>query len=311
MYNNLTRINDLDYISKCRRCGRMSITHDFSSGEIFCKSCGMIIEQKTSDASYNLKVYDYESDRRQTGSPTSIAIHDYGLSTVIGKTDRDGKGNKLSSEISNTIKRIRIQDQRSRVQKNTDANLKMAFDMLQRIQDKIGVSDSTRELAAYIYRKATEQKITQGRSIHAVAAASMYAACRNTQTLRTLRDISQAVDIKRKTISQSYRAIVKQLDIKIPVVDQTHCVLKIANNLGLPSKTKHLALKIIQNAEDIGIVAGRDPVGISAAAIYFACVIRQVPFTQVQIANASGITAVTIRNRFYEIQKKINVNNLA
>jgi len=310
VYSNLTKVNGLGYMPKCQRCGRMSITHDFLSGEVFCKSCGIIIEQKTSDVSQDLKIYDYGKDIRQTGSPTSIAIHDYGLSTIIGKTDRDVRGNKLSSEISNTIKRIRIQDQRSHAQRNTDLNFRMAFDMLQRIQDKIGVSDSIRDLAAYIYRKAVEQKITQGRSIHAVVAASMYVACRNTQTLRTLRDISQAVDIKRKTISQSYRAIVKQLDIRIPVVDQTHCILKISNNLGLPSKTKRLALKIMQNAEDIGIVAGRDPVGISAAAIYFACVITQVPFTQVQIAKVSGITAVTIRNRFYEIQKKINAEDI-
>lgn len=310
MYSNLSRLDNSVHIPRCGRCGKTSIIHDFSSGEIFCRSCGTIIEQKTSDASHNLKVYDHENDNRQTGSPTSIAIHDYGLSTVIGKTNRDVKGNKLSSEVSNTIKRIRIQDQRSHTQKNTDMNFMMAFDMLQRIQDKIGVSDNIREIAAYIYRKAIEQKITQGRSIHAVIAASMYVACRNTQTLRTLRDISEAVDIKRKTISQSYRAIVKQLDIKIPVVDQTHCILKISNNLGLSSKTKHLALKIMQKATSIGIVAGRDPVGISAAAIYFACIIKKEPFTQVQISNVSGVTVVTIRNRFYEIQKKINIQHL-
>ena len=256
------------------------------------------------------KAYDYENDKRQTGSPTSVAIHDYGLSTIIGKTDRDVRGNKFSSEISNTIRRIRIQDQRSHTQKNTDVNFRIAFEMLHRIQDKIAVSDSVREFAAYIYRKAVEQKITQGRSIPTVLAASMYAACRNTQTLRTLREISEAVDIKRKAISQSYRAIVKQLDIKIPVVDQTHCILKISNNLGLSSKTKHLALKIMQEAESIGIVAGRDPVGISAAAIYFACTIKQESFTQVQISDASGVTVVTIRNRFYEIQKKINIQNI-
>ena len=309
MYKNIHR-DSLVHASKCMRCGKSSIIHDFSSGEIFCKSCGTIIEQKTSDDGQYLKVFDYEKDNRQTGSPTSIAIHDHGLSTIIGKTNRDVKGNKLSLEISNTIRRIRIQDQRSHVQKNTDVNFRIAFSTLQRIQDKIGVSDSIRELAAYIYRKAVEQKITQGRSINAVVAASMYAACRYTQTLRTLRDISESIDIKKKTISQSYRAIVKQLDIRIPVVDQSHCVLKISNNLGLSSKTKQLALKIMQKAEDIGIVAGRDPIGLSAAAIYFACITRQEPFTQVQISEASGVTVVTVRNRFYEIQKKINTQNL-
>lgn len=48
--------------------------------------------------------------------------------------------------------------------------------------------------------------------------------CRNTQTLRNLSDISNVTDIKRKRIAQSYRAIVKQLDLKIPVVDQANYV---------------------------------------------------------------------------------------
>ena len=255
-------------------------------------------------------MFGFENDNRRTGSPTSVAVHDFGLSTVIGKTNRDAKGNTISLLAMDTIRRIRTQDQRSQINKSTDTNLAIAFDMLHRIQDKIGVSDNTKELAAYIYRKSAERKITRGRPLPAMVAASMYAACRNTQLLRTLRDISEATNIKRRTISQSYRAIVKTLGLKIPVVDQTHCILKISNNLRLQAGTKHLALKIIQRAEAIGMVAGRDPVGISAAAVCLACILKQVPLTQVQIARASGVTDVTIRNRFHEIQKRISVDDL-
>ena len=60
----------------------------------------------------------------------------------------------------------------------------------------------------------------------------------------------------------------------------------------------------------MGILAGKDPIGIAAAAIYYACVMKQEPFTQAQIADASGITVVTIRNRFYEIQKMIDVRSI-
>ena len=84
----------------------------------------------------------------------------------------------------------------------------------------------------------------------------MYAACRSTQTLRSIRDISEATDIKPKKISQSYRAIVKQLDLKIPVVNQVHCLSKISNNLGVTEKTKYFALEILQKAADLRILAG-------------------------------------------------------
>ena len=290
--------------SKCGRCGKSSIIHDTSNGEIFCQDCGIILEQRVTDPSIDTTIFDERIDHRRTGTPNSISIHDYGLSTIIGKTNKDARGNLLSSQVSYTIKRLRIQDNRSQIHKNTDTNLKTAFDMLQRIQDKIKVSDCIKEKAAQIYRKSNEQKITQGRSIQAVVAASMYAACRSTNTLRTLRDISEATNIKRRKISQSYRAIVKQLDLNIPVVNQTHCILKISNNLGISARSKNLSLEIIRKAEEIGLLAGRDPTGISAAAIYYASLIKNEGFTQTQVAEASGITAVTLRNRFHEIQKK-------
>jgi len=292
---------------QCWSCGKTSIIQDSINGEIFCKYCGIIIDQRVVDSSYDAKIFDERNDKRRTGAPISISIHDYGLSTTIGKTNKDAKGNSISSQVSHTIKRIRIQDQRSQIHKNTDTNLRMAFDMLQRIQDKIGVSESIKEMAAHIYRKSNEQKITQGRSIPAVVAASMYAACRSTNTLRTLRDISEATNVKRRKISQSYRAIVKQLDLKIPVVDQTHCILKISNNLRMSARSKNLALEIIRKTEDSGLLAGRDPTGISAAAVYYACLIKKEGFTQSQVAEASGITAVTLRNRFHEIQKKVMI----
>lgn len=295
-------------ILRCNRCGKESIIHDKSQGEIFCESCGFVIDEKINDLNYDSISFEDGKDNRRTGTPMSMSVHDFGLSTMISVINKDAKGNSISPLTNATIRRIRILDQRSQLHKNIDINYKIAFDMLQRIQDKICVSNHVKELAAYIYRKAVERKITQGRSINAVIAASMYAACRNTQTLRTLKDISEVTDIKPKKISQSYRAIVKQLDVKIPVVNQVQCLSKISNNLGVSEKTKYLAMEILQKAADRKILAGRDPVGISAAVLYYACLIKKETFTQTQVAEASRVTVVTVRNRFHEIRKIIHID---
>ena len=292
---------------RCGRCSKESIIHDRILGEIFCKSCGFVIDEKISDLNHDSINFDDEKDNRRTGAKMSMSIHDFGLSTMIGAINKDAKGNPISTS-NDTLRLIRIQDQRSQLHKNIEINFRIAFDLLQKIQDKICVSDHVKELAAYIYRKAVERKITQGRSINSVVAASMYVACRNTQTLRTLRDISEATDIKPKKIAQSYRAIVKQLDLKIPVVNQVHCLSKISNNLGVSEKTKYLAMEILQKAADLRILAGRDPLGISAAALYYACLIKKESFSQTQVADASKVTAVTVRNRFHEIKKLIHLD---
>ena len=292
---------------ECQRCSTNEIITDFNSGEVFCGNCGFVINERLENFGYESNHVDRPKDTRRTGDPMILSRHDFGLYTVIGSENKDANGNTISFAISSTIKRIRIQDSRSQITKYSDISFRVGFDFLERIQDKLGVSDNVKETAAYIYRKAVEQKITKGRQIYSVVAASMYVACRNTQTLRNLRDISKATNIKRRNISQSYRAIVKKLDLKIPVVNQTNCILKISNILKTSAGTKNLALKILKKAEALNMVAGRDPLGMAAASIYYSSLIRGDRISHRQIANASGITSVTVRKRFHDIKETIQI----
>jgi len=300
-------ISQPNFTFKCLRCSKRQIITDFNSGEVFCGYCGFVINTKLENMGYESSNIESQMDISRVGASRTLSRHDFGLSTTIGLENKDSKGNSIPSDLSHAIKRIRIQDSRSQLGKYSDINFKVAFDFLERIQDKLGVSDNVKETAAYIYRKAVEQKITTGRQINSVVAASMYIACRNTQTLRSLKDISDATNIKRRRISQSYRAIVKQLDLKIPVVNQTNYILKISNILKISRKTLNLALQILQKVEELDMLAGRDPVGMAAASIYYSNVIKNEGFSQIQIANASGVTAVTVRNRFHEIKKTIQI----
>jgi len=297
----------INFELKCKRCAKTQIITDFNSGEVFCGSCGFVIGEQLENFGKESNYLDAQKDTKRTGARITLSRHDFGLSTIIDSKNKDAKGNAINSKMSSTIKRIRIQDSRSHLAKHSDINFKVAFDFLERIQDKLGVSDNVKETAAYIYRKAVERKITTGRQIYSVVAASMYIACRNTQTLRNLRDISEVTNIKRKQISQSYRAIVKQLDMKIPVVDQARYVLKISSILNASIGTKNLALKILQKADEMDLIAGRDPIGIAAASIYYSGLITNENFTQTQISDASGMTSVTVRNRFHEIKKNIQI----
>lgn len=292
---------------KCQRCAKNQIITDIDSGEVFCGYCGMVINSRLENFGYDSNHIDNKTDTRRTGASRTLSRNDFGLSTIIGTKNIDSKGNTIPSSISHTIKRIRIQDTRSQLSKNSDMNFKNAFYCLELIKEKLGVSENVKETAAYIYRKAVERKITTGRQINSVVAASMYIACRNTQTLRSLKEISDATDIKRKKISQSYRAIVKQLDLKIPLVNQTDYILKISNNLKISPGTKNLAIEILKKAAELDMMAGREPAAMAAASVYYSNAIRNERFTQIQIAHASGVTAVTLRNRFHEIKEKIQI----
>ena len=62
-------------------------------------------------------------------------------------------------------------------------------------------------------------------------------------------------------------------------------------------KNKTKAVEILRKAKKIGVVAGKDPTGLAAAALYLACITEGGNKTQKEISEASGVTEVTIRNR--------------
>jgi transcription initiation factor TFIIB len=165
------------------------------------------------------------------------------------------------------------------------------------MKDKMGLADAVIEKAAYIYRKAMEKKLVRGRSIHGLIAACLYAACRNTETPRTLDDVAESINIRRKDVARCYRLIYKELDLKMPVADPTKGIARIASMANLSEKTKRKAMEILNKAKVIGMVAGKDPMGLAAAALYLACISNGEIRSQKDISVAAGVTEVTIRNR--------------
>jgi transcription initiation factor TFIIB len=104
--------------------------------------------------------------------PTSLARHDMGLATIIGRINMDASGHALDPAMRTTMERLRIWDIRTQVRSSTDRNLRNAFNQLEKLKDRLGISDVAVEKAAYLYRKAQERGLVRGRTIPAVLAAA-------------------------------------------------------------------------------------------------------------------------------------------
>lgn len=228
----------------CPRCGKGAIITDVNNGENFCGKCGLVITDKVEESGPEWRSFSNEGENKsRTGVPTSLAMHDMGLATVINPQNRDATGKPLTAAMKSTIERLRTWDSRSQVHEPADRNFRQAFSELDRLKDKLVVGDSVIEKAAYIYRKALEKGLVRGRSISALIASALYAACRDTETPRTLKDIGQASNVKRKDIARCYRLLLRELDLKMPVVDPVKCISRIASKAGLSEKTKEMQQK--------------------------------------------------------------------
>ena len=112
----------------------------------------------------------------------------------------------------------------------------------------------------------------------------------------------KATNIRKKEITKSYRLLVRELDMKIPLVDPVHCIARLSNNLETSEKTKRLAIKILKKAEQKGDLAGKDPMSFAASAMYYSCVQMNENVSQRNIADAANVSEVTIRNRYKDLQ---------
>jgi len=292
---------------KCPSCGGRKMISDETTGELCCGGCGFVITDKISDTGAEWRSFSNdESNRARTGAGTSLTIHDMGLSTIIGKANKDATGKPLSSGVKSSIERLRTWDSRSQANSSADRNLRQALNEMDKLKDKLALTSAVIEKAAYIYRKAMERKLVRGRSIQGLVAACIYAACRNTETPRTLDDVANGINIRRKEVARGYRLIFRELDLKMPVVDPVKGVSRIASIAELSEKCKRKAIQILNQAKKVGIVAGKDPMGIAAAALYLACISIGETKSQKDISIASGVTEVTIRNRCAGLRKMLN-----
>ena len=286
-------------IQKCGSCGKRDFVTDNETGEIFCKKCGYVIPEQVNETNS----IPYNVEECSTGSPTSLAKHDMGLSTVIGSRNTDSTGKPLSTSMKKHVRALKLHDGRSLGNPSADRSFRIAFNHLLKLKDKLTLSDIIIEDAARIYRKAVEKNLIRGRSISALMSAAAYIACRDAEIPRNLKDVERASNIKRKDIAKCYRVLVKELELKIPVTDSVQYISRIAGKISILEKTKRYAIKILKAVYDNGMAAGKDPMGLAAGALYLACIENGENVTQRVISQSANVTEVTIRNRYQGLQK--------
>ena len=295
----------------CLICKNNRIVTDSESGEVICSNCGTVISDRNQEISrpeWRFYSAEQENDRSRTGIPITLAKADMGLATIIGKDDRDASGHLLDGAMRNRMQRLRTWDLRTRNHTASDKNLLQAFSKLDVLKDKLALSDAVVEKIAYIYRKVQHRGLIRGRTISGLIAAAIYAGCREMETPWTLKDIAPASNVKRKDIARNYRMLLFELNLKVPNADPIKCIVKVANRSNLTENTKREAIAIMKDVAKKEISAGKDPMGLAATVLYLSCLRTGEETTQTQIAQASGVTEVTVRNRLKELKSKLHPN---
>ena len=201
----------------CPECGSRNLVHDYERAELVCGDCGLVIDADFVDEGPEWRAFDHDQrmKRSRVGAPMTYTIHDKGLSTMIDWRNRDSYGKSISSKNRAQLYRLRKWQRRIRVSNATERNLAFALSELDRMASALGLPRTVRETAAVVYRKAVDKNLIRGRSIEGVAAAALYAACRQCSVPRTLDEIEEVSRVSRKEIGRTYRFISRELALKL------------------------------------------------------------------------------------------------
>ncbi|MEE0942259.1 MAG: transcription initiation factor IIB [Methanobrevibacter sp.] len=293
----------------CPVCNSTERFVDNSRAEVCCARCGLVLDENLIDHGPEWRAFDHEQrdKRTRTGAPLTYTISDKGLNTTIDWKDKDIHGHKIPERNKAQIYRLRKWNKRMRVSGAGERNLAFALSELDRDSSRLGIPRSVREDAAIIYRSAAKNKLIRGRSIEVVVASALYAACRRCNIPRTLDEIAIASNVSKKQVGKTYRFLSRELNIKLKPTSPSDYISRFASKLGLSGEVQAKAIEIINKAVKSGLSSGKGPTGVAAAALYIASLLLGERKTQKEVSEISGVTEVTIRNRYKELSEKIDL----
>ncbi len=279
-------------IRNCPECGSKNVVSDSKHAELYCADCGMVITENIVDLGPEWRAYDSEqaSKRVRTGPGMSYRIHDKGLSTSTPKLPAG-------------IKRLRWVNMGS-----GEKTLALALIEIDRMACALKLPNDIKETTAVLYRKAAKRCLIKGRSIEELVSAMLYIICRQYGIPRTLKEIAAVSRSPLKKIRRSYLFLLRKFELKIAPADPSHYVPRFCSELGLSERIREKAIEILKENKGKGAARGWAPIGTAAAAIYIATVLSGEYRTEKEIAKVIGTTEITIRNRYKELGKSLEVD---
>ncbi len=270
-------------------------------GIYVCRNCGVVHGPVIDDAPRRAFTQQ-EIESRRRSEPV---FTDFGPRTVVPKSGVDIGGASLTPKQKQKYWRL------SKIQRSVtttfERNLSIAQPKLLNQASTLGLPRTVTEEALRLYKKAVRAKLTMGRSIDSLVAASLYAAIKIHGLPRTLNEISKLTQIPVKTIAKSYRLLAQYIEESTPkdVIDlKTQYIVRFGQDLKLSPAVQKRAIKLLEIAEKGGMtLTGKNPKGLASAALYLAAKELGESRSQFEISKISSISEVTLRNRAKNIKK--------
>ena len=270
-------------------------------GIYVCRSCAMVHGPVFADTPKRAFTEEEIANRRQT----EPVYRNIGARTIIPRSTVDITGAPLSARTKSLYWRL-SKIQRS-VTSTYERNLSIARPKLLALSSTLGVPQTVTEEALLIYSRAVKIKLTMGRSIENLVAASLFISIKSHDIPRTLNEIADAAQISVKSLSKAYRLLLQELNLTLRPTNLHSYIVKFGASLNLSVKVQQRAKDILDKTKKNMSFAGKDPKGLAAAALYIGAKELNESRSQSDLSKTAHISEVTLRNRAKNLKKALGI----
>ncbi|KAJ2851172.1 transcription initiation factor IIB [Coemansia brasiliensis] len=273
----------------CRNC-RDDIPHiieDFSSGELVCGDCGLVLGDRIIDVRSEWRTFaDSEGDDpSRVGSAGNPLLDGNQLDTVISRTGG-------SSELTKYL---------SRAQKKTSDEPAVQLEGFQTISNISSANDiakSVENIAKQLYKKAIKEQLLRKRDHDAAIAVCMLYAFRIDGASRTFREICKMTRVKMQEMVRVHKLLRDKFSVDTTSTTSKDLIERLCSKLDLGNDVRKAADSLNATAMELPDISGKNPTTIASACIYMAAINAGCRKSTKDIAHVSGVAETTIRQTY-------------
>ncbi|RPB21016.1 cyclin-like protein [Terfezia boudieri ATCC MYA-4762] len=303
----------------CRECKEVpaNIVEEFSSGDMVCGSCGLVLGDRVVDTRSEWRTFSNDDqgndDPSRVGDAANPLLNGAQLETMISYSDG---GSGRSRELH-----------RAQSKANNDKSAKTllaAYKEIGAFCESTSLPKNVIDTAKCFFKDVEDAKAFKGKPQEAIIAGCIFIACRQCAVPRTFKEIYALTKVPKKEIGRIFKHLEKFLSLQIqrkvdvqrengfhveendgplfkPSTNAQDLMNRFCNSLNLSHATVITCQQLAEDANAAGTLAGRSPISTAAACIFMISHLRREPRTAKEISNVAGVSDGTIRNAYKQL----------
>lgn len=192
---------------------------------------------------------------------------------------------------------------------STKESLQSGLNHIDDLADGLELSESTVERSVELYTQIIKNDDFKmvGRGVKAVVSGTVLIASRQTGDIRTAQEIASLCPshVTEKSVLNSSKFVCQSLDIGPVLIDPETYIEQISNQIRMRNDDVVIAKDIIASLKRHNAHVGKGGKSLAATAVYLAGALEpgHGRYQQTSVADAAGVSALTIRNNYSEYAK--------